>query len=355
MGMRSIEARKATWRDFYVDEGRRKFICRIFPKEGPVPPRPMPYSELKAERIEWAWGDYERARRRAAWLPDDVVPYVRPFTGTEIFAAAFGCRVARPEGDMPFAEPMVHTSAEAAKLTVPDLDAPPLRILFEMADELRRRGGPEVLMSLPDIQSPMDIAALIWDKTDLFCAMVTEPEAVKEVAGKAMELLTAFLDEWFSRYGRELISHYPAYYLPWGVTLSEDEIGSVNPEMFEEFFLPTLCALSERYDGIGIHCCAASKHQWPGFRKVSRLRLLNLGGPSLSAEDMHEAYRFFSPEVAHWHGGWQPEGPLWEALEAYPPGTRAVLSFFGVERAEALDIAAKMTAARERLAKSATA
>ena len=41
-------------------------------------------------------------------------------------AAAFGCGVATPEDDMPFARPVVRTAAEAARLSVPGLDAPPL-------------------------------------------------------------------------------------------------------------------------------------------------------------------------------------------------------------------------------------
>ena len=174
MAIRSIEQRKQFWRDFHVADGERKFICRIIPKDD-SPARPSPYPELKAERIEWAWDQYRRMQQRAEWLDDDCMPFLNPFTGTEIFAAAFGCDVSRPDGDMPFALPMVHNAAEAAKVKVPDLDAPALSILFEIADELRRRAGDDALMALPDIQSPMDITALVWDKNDLFCAMIEEP------------------------------------------------------------------------------------------------------------------------------------------------------------------------------------
>ena len=98
--------------------------------------------------------------------------------------------------------------------------------------------------------------------------MVEEPEAVKELCCKTHELLTSFLDEWFRRYGKTFIAHHPDYYMPYGVTLSEDEAGSVSPEMFEEFFLPHLTALSERYGQIGIHCCANAMHQWENFKKI---------------------------------------------------------------------------------------
>lgn len=341
--MRTIEQRKAHWRDFHVADGKRKFICRVVPPED-APKRPSPYPELKAQRIDWAWDHYQRLAARTEWLPDDTMPFLNPYTGTEIFAAAFGCDVSRPDDDMPFALPLVTSAAEADKLRVPDLDCEPLAILFEIADELRRRAGDDALLALPDIQSPMDIAALIWDKTHLFCAMLDEAEAVKTLAAKAMELLTKFLDEWFRRYGSEYIAHYPPYYMPGGLTLSEDEIGSVSREMFDEFFLPTLVALSERYGGIGIHCCADSRHQWDGFRKIPKLMLINLGGRS--AEEIREAYELFSPDSAHWHWAWTPGEPLWEHLGEYPPGTRAVLNFGPPDREGAIEAAEKMAAAR---------
>jgi len=211
--IRTIEQRKAHWRDWHVADGKRKFICRVMLPDN-APARPSPYPELKAERIEWAWDQYQWMTARMEWLPDDRLPFLNPYTGTDIFAAAFGCEVSRPNDDMPFALPMVTSAAEADKLKIPALDCEPLAILFEIADELRRRAGDDALLALPDIQSPMDIAALVWDKNYLFCAMVDEPEAVKALAAKAMELLTKFLDEWFGRYGREFIAHYPPYTCP---------------------------------------------------------------------------------------------------------------------------------------------
>ena len=340
-----IDARKRRWRDLYRDEGRRKLVFKVLPDKD-TPPRPLPLPHLKQERIEWAWGRYERAMERMAWLADDALPFLNPYTGTEIFAAALGCRVATPDNDMPFALPIVRTAAEASKLPAGDPDAAPLRLVFEIADELRRRSGSGALMALPDIQSPMDITALIWDKTDLFCAMVTEPQAVKELAAKTLQLLTGFLDEWFARYGPELIGHYPQYYFPRGVTVSEDEIGSVSEAMFDEFFLPSLRLLADRYGGIGIHCCAGARHQWAGLKRIDGLRLMNICQP---AEIAREAHAFFSPEIAHHHYGWTPDGPPRTWPPQFPEGARVVIELHEDDRHKAAELAEKLNAARNVL------
>ena len=174
-----IELRKQRWLDFYARDPsvRYLFWMHCFPGLGE---RPWPTPDLLNERVDWSWRKYQMQCEQLSWLRDDLLPFLDIYTGTEIFAEAFGCKVHRPPDDMPFALPLVHSVEEAARLSVPDLDAPPLAAAFRIAEELRARAGEGALVRLPDIQSPMDIAALIWEKSSFYPALVNEPEAVLE-------------------------------------------------------------------------------------------------------------------------------------------------------------------------------
>lgn len=275
-----------------------QYVFLIHYNDFSFPDPTLLWPSKKEERIEWAWKTYKRQMEQAEWLSDDMVPSLNVATGTEIFAEALGCKVYRPEDNMPFALPMITNPKEAAKLKSPELEESSLMLLFDIADELKRRAGDGAILKLVDIQSPMDIVAQIWDKADLFISMIEEPELVKETAGKVRKLFFSFVDEWFSRYGREFIAHYPYYYMPQGMTLSEDEVGSVSTDMFEEFFLDELNEISARYGGLGMHCCADARHQWDNFKKIDDLRLLNLVQPDGL---VREAYTYFGPHVAHMH------------------------------------------------------
>ena len=219
----TVEQRKQRWCDFYDMAKPPQHLFLFYYNDGTTPGMPAPYPENKQERIDWAWDNYERQLKRIEWLDDDWVPYANVYTGTEIFAEAFGCGVHRPENNNPCAIPMITKASEVSKLEVPGLDSPPLAMLFDMADELHRRGGPGTTLKMVDIQSPMDIAAQIWDKNTFYLGIIESPEAIKELAAKTNQLLTAFLDEWFSRYGDAFVAHYPEYYFPRGITLSEDD------------------------------------------------------------------------------------------------------------------------------------
>jgi hypothetical protein len=332
----SVEARKQRWADLLEKpSGGRKFVFRIAVRNPAPPPVARAWPWLKAERVEAAWQAYTAMLERVEWLDDDLVPYMPVTTGTEIFAEALGCEVYRPDDNNPFAIPFVHTAQDAERIQIPHLEDTPLTLLFDMADELRRRGGPSALLRMVDIQSPMDIVAQIWDKTELFVAMLETPDAVLELAAKARTLQTAFLDEWFRRYGAEHVAHYPDYYVRQGMTLSADEVGNGNPRMSPQFFLEELNLLSERYGGIGIHCCANSKHQWPNFLLVKGLRLINLHQPPPIID---EAYALFGPHTAQmhfslWHGA-SCLMPL-KPRDAFPPCCNVVIQAEAEDRDEA--------------------
>jgi uroporphyrinogen-III decarboxylase len=261
----------------------------------------FPRPENKSKRIEYSLNKYKVQMDSLEYMDDDKIPCISPYTGTEIFARAFGCETHYPDDNMPFALPFVNNSKEAAKVKYPDLKSSlPMAEIFDIADKLRD-SAPEALMQLPDIQSPFDIAALIWSKEDFFAAMYEDPNGVKELVAMTEKFLMEFLDVWFERYGTEFIAHHPDYYMPRGITFSEDEVGAISPAMFKEFSLGSLNRLSERYGGMaGMHCCANSLHQWESFKEIEHLKLINLN-VNQSDEICQKAYKYFEDTCVQMH------------------------------------------------------
>ena len=339
----TIATRLQRWCDFFsgADTPKHMFIIRS-PETSD--PRPLPQADNMQQRIDWAWRHYERQLARLTWLDDDVVPHLDPYTGTELFAEAFGCQVHYPEDNMPHALPRISTASEVAKLQVPGLDTPALARVFQIADALYARAGGEAVMRLADIQSPMGISALIWDKSDFYPSLLEAPEAVRELAEKVKQLLFAFLDEFFARYGRAFIAHCPEYYLPNGVTLSDDEVGVVSPALYRELFLPDLRELSTRYGAIGIHCCANAVQHWPAFKTIPNLKLLNL-----REQDARPAYACFAGgPTAQMHGGLGS----WEDCETLLrdfPTARFVFDVYTPDRTTAQNLSERLAIATGRL------
>ena len=205
--------------------------------------------------------NYEVLLKWHETLGDDNVPCASLTTGTELFAAAFGCPVHIFGDNVPCALPLVSTAEEADALRIPDLSARPLERIFELAQIVRERVGPDVPIGVPDIQSPFDVAALIWRKEDFLVALYESPDAVKRLTMKCHTLLKEFLTEFRRQVPNCNLCHHPRLWLPpeLGCWLSEDEAGSMNAPMFREFCLPSLVDLSETFNGLSMHCCATAR------------------------------------------------------------------------------------------------
>lgn len=339
----SIKERKQKWLDFMDVSSATRSIVLVTLSEEDTPARPWPYHENRKARLQWSYDLWQRQNERLSWLDDDTVPALSIYTGTEIFAEALGCQVYCSGDNMPFALPLLHNGAEVARLRPPELHASSLSELFEMGEQLRQRAGGDCVLTLPDIQSPVDIAALVWEKETFLMAMLDDPAAVQELVAITEHLLTAFLDEWFRNFGTGYIAHYPDYYMEGGFTFSEDEVGAFSPQMFDQFCLAPINRLSRRYGGCGMHCCANARHQWEGFKKIEGLRLLNLIQPM---EILDAAAAFFGSSVCHWHDYGPGEKPApsypphWVA--ACPPEAHVILSAEAHSRQEAVSLCGRL-------------
>ena len=276
---------------------------------------------------DWLSGTLESYERQLEWLDeidDDSVPFVKLATGTGLFAAAFGCELHIFDDSPACAVPLVRTAEEADRLELPSLNAPTLARVFEFAEMIREKDGPNIPISVPDIQSPFDIAALIWNKEDLFVAMYEAPDAVKRLTDKCHALLKTFLSEFRRRFPEYNPCHCPNAWAPseLGCWLSEDEVGSMSVAMFEEFCLPYLVDLSETFGGMVMHCCAAADHQYGSFKKIPNLRGLNR---VFQAPGPRPAIEAFSGQTAL-IVAWTDESEVHRMLDLALPETRFLIN-----------------------------
>lgn len=315
--------RKKSWNSLLSGTENAENIVIINYTEG-LEPRSFITDGHYEQGSDWIIKKYNIMMNNISRIHDDTIPFLDMTTGTEIFAEAFGCKVVYPGNNNPFAIYKIDSISEISTLKTPNLWDTRLADIFEMAYQLRNRTDKNAVFKLPDIQSPLDIAALIMNKEKFYMGMVDEPAAIQELTFKTFTLLTQFLDEWFKEFGKEFIAHHPDYYMEYGITLSEDEIGSFGSEIFLKLVLDELNTLSNRYGRIGVHCCANSKHQWANIKKIKNLCLLNLNQPP---EIIKEAYGFFKDTCCQMHSFYS-EGNIDTWQDRFNNGERIIFQLY---------------------------
>ncbi len=219
-----------------------------------------------ADWVPWALRNYEKAVKWQEEIGDDSVPYVQLNGTTGFFASAFGCPMHVFADNQACAGPLVTTVEEADRLPRPSLDSPSISRFFELAERVREELGPDAPISVPDIQTPFDIGALVWRKEDFYRAIIDDPDAVRRLVDKCHILLISFLDEFLSRFPECNLCQCVYGWAPpkLGCWFSEDEAGAISARMYEEFCLPTTIDLSEHYGGM-FH--ALLRHGGPSVRQ----------------------------------------------------------------------------------------
>ncbi len=233
-----------------------------------------------SEWVPWVVENYERQVRMLEAVGDDSVPVAKLGTGTQIYAAAFGCRVHRYDDTNPAALPLVRTAEEADEIEAPDIwRSRELSRVFELGSLVRDELGEDAYLGPCDVQSGFDTASLIWNKEHFLMAMM-EPDdsaAAKRLVDKCASLLKTFLAELRREFPRLSPCHCPAAWAPpeMGPWLSNDECGIMGTAMFEEHALPELIDLSEHFGGLGMHCCADAEHQFASFNAIPNFYAFN--------------------------------------------------------------------------------
>ncbi|HEY3332063.1 MAG TPA: uroporphyrinogen decarboxylase family protein [Capsulimonadaceae bacterium] len=277
--------------------------------------------EPLASRLDRVVAAYENAVRFQEAVDDDTVPFANIHTSTAIFAASFGCDVVEFEGSNPASRPLIETAAEADAIKVPNIWDTVLGRHLEFAAAVRDRVGPDVPVSGPDMQSPLGLAAQIWEKASFMQAMIDTPEAVEGLIVKCHELLKTYLTELRQILPNHNPIHCPLLWAPkeLGCSVSEDEVGAISRGMYEEFALWTLIDLSETFGGLFMHCCAAADHQYPAFKKIPNLRGLNR---VFQAPGPEPALRAFGDKTVHMVAWRTIDDIKREYLDANVPGVR---------------------------------
>lgn len=243
-------------------------------------------SEYYRDHVYMLRTQVEGAVKHLTLVDDDFIPYFMPWFGTGVIASAFGCEVKLP--DLPGNEPAitgyaVHKASDIAKLKLPDPQNSGLmpRVL-EFIDYAAASG--ELPVGLTDMNSPLSTAAQICGYENLFIWMYDEPDAVHELMEKVCE---AF-GQWVmvqKEHAGDAIRSSNGLQGVWspdiGIWVSDDDLVSLSPDLYEEFVVPHYSRLFGRFGGASLHYCGKADHQLDPISKIDHVKAINnspLGG-----------------------------------------------------------------------------
>lgn len=235
---------------------------------------------------------------RSVWLTARdrqwSIPNVRSNFGTGILPSLFGAEtfwMEDAQDTLPTNRPLGPAAMDALLARgVPDLNAGFGARVFEYAQFFREQIAPYpklrkyVWFYHPDLQGPIDVLELLWG-SDLFYAVVDQPEKVKAVLELIVETYERFLRRWLKENPPKGDGRYMAH---WGllvkgqVFLRNDSVMNLSRAAYEEFVRPYDERLLQTFGGGGIHFCGKADHVVPGMTESRRVTMIQMSQPHLN-------------------------------------------------------------------------
>ena len=212
---------------------------------------------------------------------DDTVPYFMPWFGTGVLASAFGCPYRDSKGygeDPSIVGKCINSVKDIARLKPadPHSDGWMPRVLKTMEYAKRKSDLP---VGLTDLNSPLSTAAQMCGYDSLFYWMYDEPEAVRDLLSIVSESFVVWVKAQKEIAGEPLdqSNGLQGWWAPEGigVWLSDDDIVTISPELYEEFVVPEYSKIFGVFGGGCLHFCGNAENHADAILKIGNLRAVN--------------------------------------------------------------------------------
>ena len=184
---------------------------------------------------------------------DDFVYALKPYTGIGLFASAFGCKTEFPDVGEPVTHPAIRSISQVAELQVDIAKVDLIQLALDKIDCFLDAVGDDIPVGYPDLQSPINVASIVCDYSELVLAMHTNPQAVHRLLG----MITDVMEEVLELFDARLLDYPPStnWWMPRGVFFSDDLMAVIGPDCYEEFALPYANRFARKYGGLFLHSC----------------------------------------------------------------------------------------------------
>jgi len=195
--------------------------------------------------------------------------------GTILFPLALGCPSVRTSQGNEWIDPILHGPEDAEKLIAPDIyQGRSGQVLNGLKALLAE--DPHTTVVLHDIQSPLQVAELMWDQS-FYISLVDAPEAMHCLLKKITAFIIAFVQEFKRLAGDRLnASAWPGIWSdPTGVMVADDTMSLLSPAMHLEFSVPYLNQLAAACGPLIYHSCTWRKQYYDNIRAIGPVKSYN--------------------------------------------------------------------------------
>ncbi|MCM8761848.1 MAG: hypothetical protein NC905_01795 [Candidatus Omnitrophica bacterium] len=209
-------------------------------------------------------------------LPGDNLPVFWPDMGTVCLASVFGGELVREGcGKNLWIKPAFTSLEHLKDIEKPDVMKALVKEEFDRCRRWRDLTDGFGYIAPPDMQGPVNLAILVMEANEFFVGMYTEPELIHKLLRLCTDVILDVLDIYRREFGSAFAPvTWPYIWFPdgMGITLTQDSLPFLSPELYQKFELPYVKEISEKSWGVFIHCCGKFEHNLQVMKEITKLK-----------------------------------------------------------------------------------
>ena len=205
----------------------------------------------------------------------DIPNFIEPWYGFGAVVSAFGPDYYWPEGQAPALRAPFKSVAEALEYEVTPIDQTAIgKRSLEMVEYFLEKTKARIPMCITDTACGIDNASLIIEINNYLMSFYDDPEGLKKLFDKMVDLSIDFTRKQVEMIGEPLV--WPGHgfassrYFT-GLGMSGDVIMMVSPEQYAEFEAPAMTKAGAPFDGAGFHSCGNWANRIEAVKKIDNL------------------------------------------------------------------------------------
>ena len=150
----------------------------------------------------------------------------------------------------------------------PDMDA--ARAIQRYRAACEKLNTESLWLRMPDFQGPLNTAAMVVNQEEFLVEMYTNPDGVHEFLARVTDLLIQYARYFHDNTQKKVCGNiWPYTFFPCdlGISLTEDMMPLLSPELYQQFGIPCIEKLSREFGGLHIHCCGDWGRHAPALKQ----------------------------------------------------------------------------------------
>ncbi len=210
------------------------------------------------------------------WTPNQCVNIEPYFWNTHTIPLTFGCKPVFTSERKEWIQKIISSPEQVQDIQVPDVytgrTGEILNIALKLVDDLPE----DYQIRLPDIQSPLGVAELMWDDS-FYMALLTNPDEIHQLLEKISRFIVSYVNEIKKILGKrynpschpQIWSDSDGYYI------SDDVNSMVSPEMHDEYSIQYINRLTEELGPVHYHSCTWTDQYLDNIDKIKNKKAVN--------------------------------------------------------------------------------